>query len=190
MDVFTKLKLRGINPHDTKLFKYDSEEVLTCPHFCSNATIACGDASCPFANDNPSLAFATKESGSTAKPFISVEFLHFHFFINSFDISTLCGAPRELFVEGSNNGNEWHEISHITTPLNDNCMHSFKCQNPGSYRIIRFRQIGIDQAGSYRFHVHYIKLFGIIKAKYDCTNMINTQRSHLTIYYTLSFLIS
>ena len=181
MDILERLK--------QKYIKYNSTELLTCTKFCSNSTINCGDVSSIFNQNADTLAYATKEKLIDMKPFFSIEFLKFPIYLKSLKISTLCAEPKELIVEGSNGNGNWHTLSNITT-LKSNSEATFQCENPGVFKIIRFRQIGANNQGTYRFHIYKINLYGELSKYNDCTRRISTRNIPSFIKYLIVLIVS
>ena len=132
--------------------------------------VKCGSTEYVFVNINSSFAFATGETLKPIEPFISIEFVKAPIFLKSYYITTLCGASKELFVEGEDDDQTWHEIDHITTPLKDNSEALKTCKNPGKYRKFRFRQVGVNNDNHYGLQINRIRLFGSFLNIKECTN--------------------
>lgn len=148
--------------------KYESTEILSCTHFCGNSEISCGNVSSIFDPEAVSFAYATKELSQNVKPYFLIEFLKFSISLKSIKISTLCGEPKTLIIEGSNDRITWYKLNNITT-LKANAEETFDCEKSGSFRIIRFRQIGINGLNTYRFHIYKINLYGKLSRYFECT---------------------
>ena len=184
--IFAELREKGININNNHYVK------VTAPgnwvkknqndYFCANSQIEGGDGTYIF-DGNLNTAYATLDEYSTDFKNVSVEFVKAHVYIYSYSIKTLCGPSREIVVEGSNSGNHWIEIDHITNPLSVNAIATFTCEHPGIFKFIRFTQVGsiFSNSNYYRFHLNEIEIYGHFV--YPCT--LHYKRNGSFLYLSL-----
>ena len=164
--ILSSLRKKGIDVYNDKYIKVRAAEewksAETDHNMCGYSWIKDGNASFVFDGDL-NTAYAQKEGSSTNFKNVSIEFNKFPIFINSYSIKTVCCTPREIIVDGSNDSSHWTVIDHVTNTLAENAISTFACDNPGTFRIIRFTQIGSSTCGyNYRFHLAEIELYGYI----------------------------
>ena len=161
--ILSQFRSKGINIYNTKYFKITAPNfVNTESGFCSISLMK-GRAGYAVFDGDLNTSFASDDQNSEDNKNISIEFVKNPIFINGYSIKTVCGPPKEIIVDASNDGTHWLQIDHVTTALSRNSVTSYICDRPGSYRIIRFTQIGknIDDK-NYRIHINEIEIHGYV----------------------------
>ena len=187
--IFAELRAKGISINNKNYIKITAaqEWQMASPtdYYCGNSQITGGDGTAIF-DGNLNTAYATLNHNSPDFKNITVEFVKTRVYMYSYSIKTLCGPSREIIVEGSNSGYHWTEIDHMTTPLSQNSIATFTCEKPGSYKFIRFRQIGpiFLNTNNYRLHLNEIEIFGHFV--YLCT--VYKKRSTIILSSLLSII--
>ena len=187
--ILQSLRNKGITVYNENYIKINAPkewEKTGSIDFCYNSAITGGDGRVLF-DGNINTAYATLDSSSPDFKNITIEFVKAPIDIYAYSIKTLCFTPQNLLIEGSNNGNSWNEIDHITSSMATNSIITNVCSKPGRYRIIRFTQIGknIDN-NNYRLHLAEIELYGSIYRKYTMYCRKNQILLHYLFIITLS----
>ena len=161
--ILSHFRSKGLNIYNTKYFKITSPKYVSLNSgFCSVYGTRWRDGRAVFDGDL-NTAFASEDLSSPENKNVSIEFLKRPIFINGYTIKTLCSPPKEIIVKGSNDGIHWSQIDHMKTALEEHKISSFVCDHPGSYRIIRFTQIGkCTDDIHYRMHINEIEIHGYV----------------------------
>lgn len=161
--IMAEFRNKGIDIHNQKYFKIFAQQEWVKTgndYFCGKSWLQDGDVHVLFDGDLNTVY--AQDDQSTENKNITIEFVKKPIFIRSFSLKTACNPPKELVVEGSNDGIKWEEIYHGKTALPEYQISTFSCDKPGTFRIIRIYQIGTTCSGNYRMHLSEIEFYGRI----------------------------
>ena len=114
------------------------------------------------------------------------------FILQHFTYRSVCVAPNTIKILGSNDNTiEYNEICTLNN-FDEYSTKNQKCQNgSNSYRFFKIKQIGMNKADDYRFHIAEIEFFGILKPLYriDLKTCNIHKIIHFNVFVYILFLI-
>ena len=163
--IFAYLRNMKIDLYDNKfvnIYSHSDWINTSSGWFCEVNGVAGGPPNVVVDGSNKT-AWASLDTTSENDKSILFDFYNKKLYVESFSCQTLCGPPKQVILEGSNDkGEKWFPFcksnSSITFPFHS--ITTINCVIPSSYKMFRFRQIGENAGENYRFHIHNLEFYG------------------------------
>ena len=176
-NIFEHFRGVGLNVFNESLVKIESPDP-TLPNdlFCEHNGIA-GTAATALIDGNNHTAYANLDI-SEPNQWVVIQFVYTPVYIHTLYFYSLCGPPKDLKIEGSNDNKKWEIIRHYNIPIADDSMTPIPCYKRKLFKYIKLSQT-INQANNYRFHIHHIEIYGTIGKLEICSHL---HKEHRMIY--------
>ena len=159
--IFEQMRNLNIDLKNGKNIRIYSPDVYQSQTFCGKETIKPLPAYALLDN-SPNTGWANSEFSEDYAYFI-VDFIDKQVNIDSYKLDFSCGPPKEIKVEGSNNGIDWTEIDHNLTTFEAYRSIIYYAKLKKYFRMIKIHQIGESQTNNFRLVLIGIEFYGYLR---------------------------
>ena len=159
--IFEAFRNFGLLDQQENFFKFTAYEHLVTSGFCNhlNPPIIGKAVSC-IIDGNKSTAYAENvENDFAHEQQITIQFLHSPIFVNTLFYTTLCGPPKDLLIQGSNDNKSWETLAKQDSPLKSNSENAIQCHKKKHFSFIKMSQT-MNSADYYRMHIQELEIYG------------------------------
>ena len=170
--IFAGFRSKGINVSSNPYFSvFDPTSAVAGGYgYCEHNDIHADLVPVIVGNDM-SAAWVNRESENPNNKYIDFRFLQSKVSVHGIAIQTLCGPPKQILFQGSNDeGSTWETVCEKDTPFPTENIVEVICFHHKPFSLFRLSQIGKNTGGgtvsSYKFHIYKFEMYGTNLSSY------------------------
>ena len=165
--LFEHLKNLGVLYTNVNFFQFSSPNYHNTPSYCEKPEVT--GSSPQHLVDGSHLTAWANMNGYESEQYFTVHFKTSNgIFLSQVDIETTCYPPKQVKIEGSDNGLHWKEIGLSNFTFSDYTYHSIATKHTRPYNYFKISQVGRNVVNEYRFHVYNIEFHGTFFREQTC----------------------